>query len=243
MSTIWYLVKFCSDEEYADQFINGKMYLNKLSYFKRLEQADDGRPDEHEAIAFWWQPDDLVMNLAIPGIGATQITRKDLAAPVSMSYDRYDELYVFCMYAITTTGFEIIDGKIEYPESQSDELRKQLEIDERCTQFGRYAVITPFKQFMDQVVASLRRQGYRFRAKLVEYYDDKIFHGKMENEDIPFRKQKRFSYQREFRVCVQPKIWGGSHALTLDIGSIRHITGKTDSTKLNSLLSIDSIKR
>jgi hypothetical protein len=45
-----------------------------------------GREDSNEAIAMWWQPKDISMVLDVPGIGRTEITEKDLAAPVSVSY-------------------------------------------------------------------------------------------------------------------------------------------------------------
>jgi hypothetical protein len=39
-NTILYLIKFFKREEYADQFINGLLYLNTLSYFQKLEHAE-----------------------------------------------------------------------------------------------------------------------------------------------------------------------------------------------------------
>jgi hypothetical protein len=42
--TIWYFVKFFAKESHADQFIKGGLYLNRLSYFKKIENDDeDGR--------------------------------------------------------------------------------------------------------------------------------------------------------------------------------------------------------
>jgi hypothetical protein len=125
MKTIWYLVKFFSEEQHADQFIAGQLYLNRLSYFKKVEAAcEDGRPDANEAVALWWQPADILINLSIGGIGETEITKNDLAAPISMSFDRHDYLHVFCMTAIYTDGFECIDGKIEYAEDEGSQLKE-----------------------------------------------------------------------------------------------------------------------
>ena len=54
--TILHLVKFFEKEEFADQFLQGKLYLNKLRNFKNLEQTEaDGRPDANEAVAIWLQ--------------------------------------------------------------------------------------------------------------------------------------------------------------------------------------------
>jgi hypothetical protein len=81
--TIWYLIKFFTAERYANQFMAGQLYLNTLSYFKEAEKecTDDGRLDPTEAVALWLQPDDIFMKLTAPGIGETEITSEDLAAP------------------------------------------------------------------------------------------------------------------------------------------------------------------
>jgi len=111
--TIWYLVKIFKEEHHAEQFIAGNLYLNRLSYFKKFEEkGDDGRLDKNEAVAMWFQPDDgLKFNLNVPGVGSCEITKKDLAGPISISYQHHDYFNVFCMYAVHTIGFECVDGK------------------------------------------------------------------------------------------------------------------------------------
>jgi len=239
---VWYLVKFFKEEQHADQFIAGQLYLNRLSYYKKVDdEVDDGRRDETEAVAMWWQPDDIVIKLNVPGIGETEITKKDLAGPVSVSFNNSSYLHVFCMYAIHTSGFECIDGKIDYTEEDADILKNQLEIDDRCFKFGRFAVVTPAVPFLDHVKQSLQSKKYGFIGKLVKYYDDESFHGEIDVKELPFWKQKRFSYQHEFRICISPKTMD-DEAITIDIGDIKHICAKTESANLNSLFKIDSIK-
>jgi hypothetical protein len=242
MKTIWYLVKFFSKEQHADQFIAGQLYLKRLSYFKKVEEAcEDGRPDANEAVAFWWQPDEILINLSFGGSGEVEITKNDLAAPVSISFDHHDYLHIFCMTAIYTDGFECIDGKIEYTENEAANLRKQLEIDKRCFKFGKFAVVTPAVPFLGHVKQAPQTQGYGCKGRLVDYYDEQLFHGKFAEQDIPFKKQKAFSYQREFRLCITPKT-ADDTALVIDIGDIKHISAKTESSLLNTLFKIDSIK-
>ena len=236
---IWYFIKFFQDERYADQFMAGELYLNTLSYFKKLESEDDGRMDSTEAIAMWWQPDDISIKFTAPGLGETEITKKDLAAPVSMAYDYHNYLHVLCLYAVHTTGFECIDGKIDYAASEAEELQRQLHIDERCFKFGEHAVITPAVPFLDQLRGALKSQSHRAVGKLVEYYDERTFHGEIPPKEIPFRKQKQFSYQREFRLCIYPTVLH-SNPLTIQIGSISKITAKVGASRLNSLFDIRS---
>lgn len=237
---IWYFIKFFKQEEHANGFMEGSLYLNTLVYFKKVEsECNDGRTDATEAVAMWWQPNDLVINLNVPGIGATEITSKDLAGPVSMAFDYHNYLHLFCLYAVHTVGFECVDGKLDYAPEDAQELQRQLNIDERCLKFGRFAVITPAVPFLDRLREALKRQGCKATAKLVEYYDDEVFHGEIPMADIPFKKQKRFSYQREFRLCVYPSIQKDA-AITIDIGDISAICGKVEAARLHSLFEIKS---
>jgi hypothetical protein len=60
----------------------GNLYLNTLAYFKELESKSYGRDDSTEAVAMWWQPNDMSITLNMAGFGNIEITRKDLAGPV-----------------------------------------------------------------------------------------------------------------------------------------------------------------
>jgi hypothetical protein len=240
--TIWYFVKFFTEEKYADQFMKGSLYLNRLSYFKKIEAAsDDGRPDSNEAVAMWWQPHDVIMNITVPGIGEMKITSADLAAPISMSFEPHKHLHVFCLYAIHTAGFDTIAGELQLTESQADELRKQVAIDARCLKFGSFAVVMPATQFLTQLKTALERNGQWFRGQLVEYYDDETFHGEFASKDIPFMKQKRFCYQKEFRICVQTATTGDD-PITIDMGDISHICAKMKSSEIISHFELKSVR-
>jgi hypothetical protein len=120
--TIWYLIKLFTAERYANQFMAGELYLNTLSYFKEAEEecTDDGRLDPTEAVAMWLQPDDIFMKLTAPGIRETEITSKDLAAPISASFDYHNHVNIFCLYALKTTGFDFIDRKVRFRLSSSE---------------------------------------------------------------------------------------------------------------------------
>jgi hypothetical protein len=84
----------------------------------------------------------------------------------------------------------------------------------------------------------MRQQGRQMEHDLVHYYDDTAFHGKIPGNRIPFYKQKRFEYQREYRIAVAPKLLG-TEPLIMDIGDISHFCGKASSHKLNDLLQVN----
>jgi len=153
-----------------------------------------------------------------------------------MSFAHHDYIHVFCLYTVHTTGFRIDGlGKIDLCGNSADELQRQLRIDDRCQRFGKYAVVIQPVAFLKQVREALK--GRKFAYHLVQYYDDATFHGTIPPQEIPFRKQKRFSYQQEFRICVYPKIMHSS-PITINIGIISNITGKMLSSQLNSQLVV-----
>jgi len=125
---IWYFIKFFDDERYADEFIAGKLHLNRLSYFRKLESRDDGRPDANEAIAMWWQPKDI--RVTFQNFPQLEITGKDLAGPISVAFDFHDNLHIYCLYTVQTSLGLVKNGKIDCTPDQAAELQKQLVIDE-----------------------------------------------------------------------------------------------------------------
>jgi hypothetical protein len=236
---IWYFIKFFGEERYADLFMQGRLHLNRLSYFKKIEGADDddGRPDTNEGVAMWWQPQDIHIKLSVPGIGDVEITKDDLTAPVSTSFEYHDDLHMLCLYSVHTSGYDAVDGKFHLDERQAADFQNQILIDERCLKFGPYAVITPAVPFLAQVKEALRRRGQWFRGRLVEYYDDEVFHGEIAPPDVAFKKQKRFAHQREFRICVQTGT-RGDDPISVDVGDLDHICAKAESSKLNNIFQL-----
>ena len=225
---IWYFIKFFKEEEHANQFVKGTLYLNRLSYFRSIEEDDnctDGRQDKTEAVVIWWQPHDLVIQIKMPGVGEAIITKDDLAGPVAVSYDHFDHFHIYCLYSVYTTGFASIDGKLELTVGEAAELQKQVAIDERCFKFWPFAVIVPADRFLSHIREPLQGTGHRARGKLVEYYDDETFHSEITADNIPFKKQKRFSFQKEFRICVQTNT-AGTDPLLIDIGDISHLSSE-----------------
>jgi hypothetical protein len=238
--TIKYFIKFFQQEGWADDFVRGKIYLNRLSHFKKIEALyeDDGRPDVNEAVAMWWQPHGVHITINNPAFGSIEIIEKDLAAPTSMSLDYHDHFYVLCLHTMYTSDFPIgSDGRLQLMEGQIDELHRQLQIDPRCFRFGRFAVVILARPFIERITEVLRAEGRQVEGDLVRYYDDATFHGQIPRNRVLFHKQKRFEYQREYRIAVAPKLLG-TDPLIEDIGDISHLCGKASSHKLNELLHV-----
>ena len=238
MEQIWLILRFFSEEQHANEFLDGKLYMNRLSCFqKQEEECTDGRADSTEAIKMWIQPHDVNLSLNVPGIGSVHITPADLAGPMSFSSGIASYLHILCMYAIYTSktpAFNQVDGqRLELIE----ELKRKFTIDQRCFKLGPFAVVVPAHPFLTQMQRQLRNQKYRFNAKLVEYYDDKTFHGEIPDSEVPFRKQVRFAYQSEYRLAVDPTLLA-NNPISIDIGPIHGIGArKVKSSEINTLLN------
>jgi len=108
MKTIWYLVKFCEKEEWADDFLKGSLYLNRLSYFKKKEAEDDDRFDKHEAIASWLQPSGTTIKfLSHPEL---DIHPEDLGAPVLYRLITIIICMYFACMQFTLAGLNVLMG-------------------------------------------------------------------------------------------------------------------------------------
>ena len=96
------LVKFFDQEEHADQFRRGKLYLNRLSYFMGIETDEtDLRADPYEAVTTWQQPGRVWYKIVLDGGGEFEIPENRLSdrPPTWKIAEKYK--HVFCMYAVT----------------------------------------------------------------------------------------------------------------------------------------------
>lgn len=224
--TIFFLVKIFDKKEYALDFMQGKMFANRLSYFRRLDEKQEAnRGDKHEAVVSWVQPEDA--NLTINGIHITQ-----LAGPISIQMNRHDHLNIYCMYAGHSGEFESLT------EENLRDFKKHLEISEDCVKLGKYAVVvTQYMTFIDRVSNAVRSNNYGLRAGLVDYYDPNTFTGSFNEVDAVFKKRNEFSHQKEFRFAFDTGV-SGDNSLILDIGDITDITTLCNVEELNELLTI-----
>ena len=229
--SICFLVKFFKEEAHAQQFIRGNLYLNRLSYFKKNGDEDtdeDGRPDEYEAISHLFQPKEIEISIIVPELNHNyKITDDDLASPaVYFSNTRHQNYHVYCMTAMNAYCCDSPDKKLEPKEIESV-FREQLKVNEGCIKkLGSYAVILPAKQFLERAKIALQSRGEYFNGKLVDYYyDENKFHGEIEENEIPFNKRKKFSYQNEYRIILDTKT-AGENPITINIGSLEDISSK-----------------
>ena len=224
---IFFLAKFFEKEKYANDFMNGRLYANRLSFFKRIE--DDGganRGDKHEGTMVWGQP-----GLAQIEINGHNISN-DLAGPVSLSSNRLDQFNLVCLYAGNTKDYSPV------PKPEISKIRSQLLISRECEQFGKYAVlIKDGPEFLNRVKRAAKSKNYREAHGLVEYYNPDTFHGNFPGISGAFMKQDKYRYQREYRIVIETGSTGIS-PIVLDIEGLSDITMQSNIREINQNLQV-----
>ena len=234
---IFFLAKVFEQQKYADAFLRGEIFVNRLSYFKKIEEGD-GRGDKYEG-AIMLPIEGLTITLRAPDtitgeVDEKTMTKDDLVAPPIIEARWNDHINVFCMYAGHSGTFRSIS------EDNIRDLKKQVELPEECTNLGEHAVvITNTKEFLRRAKAAADREGYRMTWKLVTYYDSNVGTplARSEIESI-FTKRDQYAYQKEFRIAIDT-CTSGTHAITLNIGPIGDIALRLRTGDINRGLSLN----
>ena len=234
---IFFLVKVFSEQAHADQFLQGKLYARRLSWFKKLE-SDYERGDDYEAASVLRSDGiKLTLNSTDMATGETEnvtITGSEFHSPLVFKPEHFDHINIFCMYAAHSGEFRTIS------EDNIQDIRKQVELPKEYVDFGSYAVvIINFTEFLERVRNAAHRNGYCIRCSLVSYYDPGVGTSlALLDEKTLFAKRNKYAYQKEFRFAINTDTTG-SEPITLDIGKIDDIAIRLDTSDINRQLSIE----
>lgn len=241
---IEFFIRFFSREEYADNFIKGHLYLNTLRYFKGVEQSD-GRGDPHEGVSHWFQPKDIgSFRLEASNGMNINMVGSDFSRPLMIQPSHIEKINVFCLYAYGSYLLPKIDNKTKIWSEYKALAHDLFQISDKCREFGDWAVVIQPKKFMERIYSNLNLSNKKAKSGLVEYYDDTVFSGEFSLNESPFKKQKRFEYQREFRICVcpdNPEFHIG-RPISLNIGDLSNFTCKSTTDQVIKELSNIDIK-
>lgn len=208
------LVKFLAEEAYVRDLLAGRIYANRLSWFRRIEASDDAaRGDQHEDVVAWYQPDRGVLRL--DGVDIMPYIDR----PIEFHSNKLDHLDLFC----TTYGSiedEVLNSLVdEGPE----ELSNTLVVSKDLRSLGQYAVvIRDIGEFIRRMKEAADTRGYVIGQRPVDYYDPGSYHGATSLTEAVFRKQDRYRYQNEFRFVIHTQR-AGDQPIILEIGDIRDI--------------------
>lgn len=196
-------IKFFEKQKYAQEFIEGKIYANKLSYFKKVEGNTGVKMDKYEGIQAIYQPNKSIIKVN------GEVT--DIIRPARVSYKKHEYENIFCLYALIMPN---VDKDIK-------DIKNQLMISSKCEELGKYAVIVHADKFLKKMEKQLNKLMVNYATGLVNYYDYNTFHGQFDDDSVLYNKIKKFEYQKEFRFVINS---GVDKELILEIGSIKDIT-------------------
>jgi hypothetical protein len=203
---IFAFIKFFEKQIYAQEFIEGKIYANKLSYFKKVEGSTGVKMDKYEGTCAIFQSKQSTLKLnggVIDTVGNITLSRKK---------DEYKN--IFCMYTLIMPNGVYKDTK---------DIKNQLMILSKCEELGKYAVIVRANEFLEKIKAVELKQFKinKIRMGEVNYYDENTFQGSFDDDNVLFNKIKKFEYQKEYRLVIDSEV---NNELILKIGSIKDIT-------------------
>ena len=198
------LAKFFEKEEYLEQFLHGKLYLNNLQYFRESEKHPS-RVDPYEG-SIW-----LNAGIQLTSVYTGEkiiIPKRDLD-DIQMYTNLTKHVNLFCMC------------KIYIPEHVKGG-KQRISIPNEILVFGKYGVlINHFTEFTNRIKAAIIKNGhYKMGLGHVRYNDRSP-----EDPNSPktlFHKREMYKYQNEYRIAVLTAPEKHDH-LMLEIGDLGDI--------------------
>ncbi|EPO2498911.1 hypothetical protein ACT8NM_003453, partial [Vibrio cholerae] len=229
MANIFGFVKLFEKKEYAEDFVNGKLFMNTIRAFKEYrDESGELRGDDHEGIIAMYQPSQLD---AIT-FGDVTISPSELAAPIVIHGEHLLTQNVFCIYSLNSRGHDTVS------EETIREFKKTLELHESCFGLGKYCVVvTNASEFMKRCQLAIESEGFHGNLGLVDYFNEREFHGEMPKEKWGYQKRSMFKEQREYRIKIDT-MRERPEPYTLNVGDLSDITILTTPAEFNEKLEI-----
>jgi len=130
MRRIAFFLRVFDNEQYMNDFLDGKIYMNRLSYFAVLEgDKEDNRADPREALVAIWQPSDVTIE--VNGRVLTSI-----AGPIESRQKNNEHLHLFCLFTGATSESNFLN-----PAEYIQEMQADFSVPEECANLGGYYVV------------------------------------------------------------------------------------------------------
>ncbi len=212
---------------------NGLLYMNSLSYFAEVENEPSGslRGDPLEPVigrVYGGKDGEKYYQFTLRYKKGDDEKVLDITedAVLTVEIPKPSNVMIFCLSAIAFDPNWMMPGQFNHM------------LDRRLLEFGSHALIIKNPgAFADRLNRAIKSNPYIYSSKyfqggygLVEYID---LEGASTYIGV-FRKDSRYSWQREFRLCfgVESKGLNDKGAFELEIGDISDIT---------SLVSLESL--
>lgn len=237
MRKVGILLKIFSKEEYKNDFLSGKIYMNTIQYFRDFEDSKDGNvADKHEAIHGWLQPGEFKLMIGAEG-DMREIDQDSLTSPMTISLNSHMYSNIFCMTQLHSHDIDMDNLK----EGDLDKLKEFFTLPEDVINLGKYAVVIHKPSVFTSRFRDKAQELYNngeiswYQSKQVSYYDEVNKSVVLSEMDAPFYKQSKFSHQNEYRFLVM-RDNGMNKAFTVDIGDIRDMCSEIATEEFNELI-------
>ena len=166
MPTIYSLIKLFDCREHAEAFVNGKLFMNTVSYFREFQDKNgELRGDSYEGIQAIFQPD----RKGSLRIGLATIPNKDIAGPILMYSNRVLQSNAFCCYSVNSGSFTTLSEEI------LEEFKRTLMMHRSCFGLGDHCVlIVNSQEFISRCTTAIRKAHLDGKLGLVDYYDASV---------------------------------------------------------------------
>lgn len=184
--------------KYAEDIRAGKLYMNPLSFFRKLEM--DGSGDKQEGL------------LASGSSGFIKY-KGEIVAEIT-NIRTYLDFPVFCTLSVQFVRNENNHYKFIFPQRLLKEFM--------CDAAEEYVLLiierSEFQKRVEKALSNLHLQGYWGN---VTYTDEKKIFPVDQMYRVAFRKQPAFSYQQECRLVIDNHV---KDHFELNIGDIKDIS-------------------
>ncbi|MDE0141161.1 MAG: hypothetical protein OXI80_00120 [Caldilineaceae bacterium] len=232
---VLFLAKVFPKRSYAEEFLQGKLYANRLSKFRCIEddfvrgdKDEGGRGDKYEG-GVMINRKGIVMTIQSqdPETGEEEevtLEESDFGSSIKMSLPYFDQLNLFCMRGVHISSSDLTTEDITTVE-------RKVSFSKKYPNLGDHVVvITDALKFIRRVVATVNQKRYQMEYDFVNYYDPDVGTSLLpETTRTLFAKQNKYAWQEEFRFVFNTKT-EGDEAVILDIGRIDDIAYLEDTS-------------
>lgn len=213
-----FFIKFLDKKEYAEDISNGKLFMNKIGYYRELEEKTQNKG----------QGDIGELKNRIQGFDGTLTSKeKGISIPIKgnidFEFNEDKDTPIFCLVGIKIKDLEIDKYNDTYVKLIFKYTKEEI-INLKCD-FGKYAVIINAVKFKENIFKLLEQRNKNWLFGEVRYRGindlDRI--NSFSNQDLTrfLYKDKYFEYQKEYRLVIDESI---ESTKIIDIGQLKDST-------------------
>jgi hypothetical protein len=212
---VLYYLKFTNNQQWAQDILDGKLFMNKLQYYRDIEAAS-GKKGQGDASELQARIFDVNLQFSSH---ETSFSFPLQAKSISFEFVEDKNTPVFCIMGLTIEDMEIGEVNDDYVELMFP--FKTSDINELRNEFGKYVVLLNPTKFEESLGKKLLSDNVAWIYGKVIYCPPNSFERiQAFSEESPRRflyKDEYFKYQKEFRLALDKEI---DKFMILDVGSL-----------------------